>query len=45
MQARQPPGYLVTAEELASMAACLASGGAGSIIGACMVVDSGMTAG
>lgn len=44
MKARQPHGRLVTAEEIAAMAAYLASDEAGSVIGACMVVDGGMTA-
>lgn len=44
MQARQPHGRLVTPEEIAAMAAYLASDEAGSVIGACMIVDGGMTA-
>ncbi len=44
MKARQPHGRLVTAEEIAAMAAYLASDDAASTIGACMVVDGGMTA-
>jgi NAD(P)-dependent dehydrogenase (short-subunit alcohol dehydrogenase family) len=44
MQARQPHGRFVTPEEIAAMAAYLASDEAGSVIGACMVVDGGMTA-
>ena len=44
MKARQPHGRLVTPEEIAAMAAYLASDEAGSIVGACMVVDGGMTA-
>lgn len=44
MKARQPHGRLVTPEEIAAMAAYLASDEAGSVIGACMVVDGGMTA-
>jgi len=44
MKARQPHGRLVTPEEIASMAAYLASDESGSVIGACMVVDGGMTA-
>lgn len=44
MRARQPHGRLVTAEEIAAMAAYLASDEAGSVIGAAMVVDGGMTA-
>jgi NAD(P)-dependent dehydrogenase (short-subunit alcohol dehydrogenase family) len=34
----------VTPEEIAAMAAYLASDEAGSAVGACMVVDGGMTA-
>ena len=44
MKARQPHGRLVTPEEIAAMAAYLASDEAGSVVGACMVVDGGMTA-
>lgn len=44
MQARQPHGRFVTPEEIAAMAAYLASDEAGSCIGACMTVDGGMTA-
>jgi NAD(P)-dependent dehydrogenase (short-subunit alcohol dehydrogenase family) len=44
MKARQPHGRLVTAEEIAAMAAYLASEDAASTVGACMVVDGGMTA-
>ncbi len=44
MQARQPHGRFVTPEEIAAMAAYLASDEAGSVIGACMIVDGGMTA-
>ncbi|RPI75962.1 MAG: glucose 1-dehydrogenase [Ignavibacteriales bacterium] len=44
MLARQPHGRLVTPEEIAAMAAYLASDEAASIIGAVMVVDGGMTA-
>lgn len=44
MQARQPHGRFVQPEEIAAMAAYLASEEAGSVIGACMVVDGGMTA-
>jgi NAD(P)-dependent dehydrogenase (short-subunit alcohol dehydrogenase family) len=44
MKARQPHGRLVTPEEIAAMAAYLASSESGSVIGACMVVDGGMTA-
>jgi len=44
MKARQPHGRLVTPDEIAAMAAYLASDEAGSVIGTCMVVDGGMTA-
>ena len=44
MQARQPHGRFVTPEEIAAMAAYLASDESGSVIGACMVVDGGVTA-
>lgn len=44
MQARQPHGRFVQPEEIAAMAAYLASDEAASVIGACMVVDGGMTA-
>ena len=44
MEARQPHGRFVTAEEIAAMAAYLASDEAGSVIGGVMVVDGGMTA-
>jgi NAD(P)-dependent dehydrogenase (short-subunit alcohol dehydrogenase family) len=44
MEARQPHGRLVTPEEIAAMAAYLASDEAGSVVGAAMVVDGGMTA-
>jgi NAD(P)-dependent dehydrogenase (short-subunit alcohol dehydrogenase family) len=44
MEARQPHGRLVTAEEIAAMAAYLASDEAASVIGAAMIVDGGMTA-
>jgi NAD(P)-dependent dehydrogenase (short-subunit alcohol dehydrogenase family) len=44
MEARQPHGRLVTAEEIAAMAAYLASDESASVIGACMVVDGGITA-
>ncbi|TCJ13486.1 glucose 1-dehydrogenase [Rubrobacter taiwanensis] len=44
MQARQPHGRFVTPEEIAAMAAYLASEEAESVVGACMVVDGGMTA-
>jgi NAD(P)-dependent dehydrogenase (short-subunit alcohol dehydrogenase family) len=43
MQARQPHGRFVTPEEIAAMAAYLASDESGSVIGACMVVDGGVT--
>jgi NAD(P)-dependent dehydrogenase (short-subunit alcohol dehydrogenase family) len=43
MEARQPHGRLVTPEEIAAMAAYLASDEAASVIGAVMVVDGGMT--
>jgi NAD(P)-dependent dehydrogenase (short-subunit alcohol dehydrogenase family) len=41
---RQPHGRLVTPDEIAAMAAYLASEEAGSTIGAVMTVDGGMTA-
>jgi len=41
---RQPHGRLVTPEEIAAMAAYLASDESASVIGAVMVVDGGMTA-
>ncbi len=41
---RQPHGRLVSPDEIAAMAAYLASDEAGSTIGAVMVVDGGMTA-
>ena len=41
---RQPHGRLVAPEEIAALSAYLASGEAGSTIGAVMVVDGGMTA-
>ena len=44
MQARQPHGRFVTPEEIAAMAAYLAADESGSVIGACMVVDGGVTA-
>ena len=44
MEARQPHGRFVTAEEIAAMAAYLASDDAGSVIGAVMIVDGGMSA-
>jgi NAD(P)-dependent dehydrogenase (short-subunit alcohol dehydrogenase family) len=44
MEARQPHGRFVTPEEIAAMAAYLASDESLSCIGACMVVDGGMTA-
>lgn len=44
MQARQPHGRFVAPEEIAAMAAYLASDEAGSVIGACMIVDGGVTA-
>jgi NAD(P)-dependent dehydrogenase (short-subunit alcohol dehydrogenase family) len=44
MRARQPHGRLVSPEEIAAMAAYLASDEAASVIGACMVVDGGVTA-
>lgn len=44
MEARQPHGRFVQPEEIAAMAAYLASGESGSVVGACMVVDGGMTA-
>ena len=44
MKVRQPHGRLVTPDENAAMAAYLASEEAGSVVGACMVVDGGMTA-
>lgn len=44
MRARQPHGRLVTAEEIAAMAAYLASDEAASVIGGVMVVDGGLTA-
>ncbi len=44
MQARQPHGRFVTPEEIAAMAAYLAADESASIIGACMIVDGGVTA-
>ena len=44
MQARQPHGRFVSPEEIAAMAAYLASDEADSVVGAVMVVDGGMTA-
>jgi NAD(P)-dependent dehydrogenase (short-subunit alcohol dehydrogenase family) len=44
MEERQPHGRLVAPEEIAAMAAYLASDEAASVIGAAMVVDGGMTA-
>ncbi len=44
MEERQPHGRLVTPEEIAAMAAYLASDEAASVVGAVMVVDGGMTA-
>jgi NAD(P)-dependent dehydrogenase (short-subunit alcohol dehydrogenase family) len=44
MEARQPHGRLVSPEEIAAMAAYLASDEAASVVGAVMVVDGGMTA-
>ncbi len=44
MEARQPHGRLVTPEEIAAMAAYLASDEAASVIGAAMIVDGGVTA-
>ena len=44
MEARQPHGRLVAPEEIAAMAAYLASDESASCIGACMVVDGGVTA-
>jgi meso-butanediol dehydrogenase / (S,S)-butanediol dehydrogenase / diacetyl reductase len=44
MEERQPHGRLVSPEEIAAMAAYLASDEAASVIGAAMVVDGGMTA-
>ena len=44
MEARQPHGRFVTPEEIAAMAAYLAADESASCIGACMVVDGGVTA-
>jgi NAD(P)-dependent dehydrogenase (short-subunit alcohol dehydrogenase family) len=44
MKARQPHGRFVSPEEIAAMAAYLASDEAYSVIGAAMVVDGGLTA-
>jgi NAD(P)-dependent dehydrogenase (short-subunit alcohol dehydrogenase family) len=44
MEERQPHGRLVSPEEIAAMAAYLASDEAASVIGAAMVIDGGMTA-
>ena len=44
MQARQPHGRFVQPEEIAAMVAYLASDESASVVGACMVVDGGMTA-
>jgi NAD(P)-dependent dehydrogenase (short-subunit alcohol dehydrogenase family) len=44
MKARQPHGRLVSPQEIAAMAVYLSSDDAGSIVGAGMVVDGGMTA-
>ncbi len=44
MQARQPHGRFVSPDEIAAMAAYLASDESASVIGACMVVDGGVTA-
>ncbi len=44
LEERQPHGRLVSPEEIAAMAAYLASDEAASVIGAAMVVDGGMTA-
>lgn len=44
MRARQPHGRLVTPQEIAAMAAYLASDEAASAVGAVMVVDGGVTA-
>jgi NAD(P)-dependent dehydrogenase (short-subunit alcohol dehydrogenase family) len=44
MKARQPHGRLVTPEEIAAMAAYLASTEAASVVGAAMLVDGGVTA-
>ena len=44
MRARQPHGRLVSAEEIAAMAAYLASEEAATVIGAGMIVDGGFSA-
>jgi NAD(P)-dependent dehydrogenase (short-subunit alcohol dehydrogenase family) len=44
MKARQPHGRFVSPEEIAAMAAYLASDEAASVLGAVMVVDGGMSA-
>ena len=44
MEGRQPHGRFVQPEEIAAMAAYLASDESASCIGACMVVDGGVTA-
>jgi len=44
MQARQPHGRFVTPEEISAMAAYLAADESASVIGACMIVDGGVTA-
>lgn len=44
MQARQPHHRFVTPEEIAAMAAYLAADESESVIGACMIVDGGITA-
>lgn len=44
MRARQPHGRLVTADEVAAMAAYLAADESASVVGAVMTVDGGMTA-
>ncbi|HEV2093507.1 MAG TPA: glucose 1-dehydrogenase [Rubrobacter sp.] len=44
MRARQPHGRLVSPEEIAAMAAYLAADESASVIGACMIVDGGVTA-
>src|SRR5919205_4370583 len=44
MEARQPHGRFVQPEEIAAMAAYLASDESASAVGACMVVDGGVTA-
>lgn len=44
MQARQPHGRFVRPQEVAALAAYLASDESASVIGAAMVIDGGMTA-